>query len=61
MDERWLMEPIAGDSLLALLNCVVFLACLADLSQTPTVKNLFAMLAWCASTTFWLEKCVIPL
>lgn len=46
--------------LLALLNCVVFMACLADWNRDSSVKNLFSMLSWAASMTFWLTRFSIP-
>lgn len=48
-------------ALLALLNCVVFMACLADWSEDSSVKNLFSMLAWAASTSFWLSRFSVPM
>lgn len=60
VDERRPMEQLQWHVLLALLNLIVFLACLADWNETPSVKNLFAMLAWGASTSFWLTRCEIP-
>lgn len=54
------MEQIQWHALLALLNCVVFMACLSDWNETPSAKNLFSTLAWTASTSFWLVRCEVP-
>ena len=52
-DEQWYI-------LLAMLNFMVFMACLADWNRDSSVKNLFSTLVWAASTTFWLTRFSIP-
>lgn len=46
--------------LLAMLNCIVFMACMTDWNKDPSAKNLFSMLSWAASMSFWLLRGVIP-
>lgn len=41
---------------LAALNMVVALLCLLDLAFSPSLKALFACLAWCGSTYYWVAR-----